>query len=79
MRLALTQALKLTTIGLAIGALLAYATSRLLARALYGSFAMNFLMLAAFILLLGLVSLAAGYLPARRAMRVDPLVALRYE
>ena len=79
MGLVLVQALRLAAVGLVIGVPLAYAISHLLASALYGIFSLNLSMLAAFTVLLALVSLAAGYLPARRATRVDPLVALRYE
>ena len=79
MRLVLVQALRLAAVGLVVGMPLAYAISHLLASALYGIFSLNLSMLAAFTVLLALVSLAAGYLPARRATRVDPLVALRYE
>ena len=79
LRLVLTHALKLSGIGLAIGLPLAYVVSRLLANQLYGVISVSGIILAAFTLLLAGVSLAAAYVPARRAMRVDPLIALRYE
>ena len=79
LRLVLTHALKLSGIGLAIGLPLAYVVSRLLANQLYGVISVSALILVAFTLLLAGVSLAAAYVPARLAMRVDPLVALRYE
>ncbi|HET9402942.1 MAG TPA: FtsX-like permease family protein, partial [Candidatus Acidoferrales bacterium] len=78
-RLILGQAMKLSAIGLLIGMPLAYAVSRALASVLYGVISMNSLWLAGFTVLLSVVALAAGYLPARRAMRVDPLEALRHE
>lgn len=78
-RLILGQAMKLSAIGLLVGLPLAYAVSRALASVLYGVIAMNSLWLAAFTVLLSVVALGAGYVPARRAMRVDPLEALRQE
>jgi putative ABC transport system permease protein len=79
MRLVLGQAVKLTSIGLAIGAPVAFAVNRAMSSLIFGVVSINLLLLAGFTLLLLLVALAAAYIPARRAMRVDPMVALRYE
>ena len=79
MRLVFGQALKLTGIGLAIGVPVAFAVNRAMSSLIFGIVSINLLLLAGFTFLLLLVALAAAYVPARRAMRVDPMVALRYE
>ena len=79
MKLILGQALKLTAIGLAIALPLSFATSQAMASLVFGVVSMDFTILAGFTALLFLVALCAGYLPARRAMRVDPITSLRYE
>jgi len=79
MKLVIGQALKLTAIGLAIGVPIAFAVNRAMASLIFGIVSVNLLLLAEFTMLLILAALAAAYIPARRAMRVDPMVALRYE
>jgi len=65
--------------GVAIGVPVALAAARLVSTQLYGLSAADPLTLAAAVTLLIAVAALAGYLPARRASRVDPMVALRYE
>jgi putative ABC transport system permease protein len=79
MKLVLGQAVKLTGIGLAIGVPIAFAVNRAMSSLIFGIVSINLPLLASFALLLLVVALAAAYFPARRAMRVDPMVALRYE
>jgi putative ABC transport system permease protein len=79
LRLVLGQSLKLTLTGLALGAAGALALTRLLAGLLFGVNATDPITFAVGSLLLVAVALAACYIPARRAMRVDPMVALRHE
>ena len=77
LRLVLGYGAKLTTIGLAVGVPIALATSRLLGSLLYGVSPTDpavFLIVPSIVLM---VALAACYVPARRAMRLDPLAALR--
>jgi ABC-type antimicrobial peptide transport system permease subunit len=65
--------------GVTIGIVVSLAVARLLQSLLFGLPARDTFTLLAAAGLLSAVSLIAGYLPARRAMRVDPMVALRYE
>jgi predicted permease len=78
-RMVLREAIGLGVIGIVIGIPCALGTSRLLASILFGISSTDALSLATASLLLVGVALTAGYLPARRATRVDPMVALRHE
>jgi putative ABC transport system permease protein len=79
LRLVVGQSLKLAALGLAIGLPVALALGGVMAGALFGVVALEPMTFVGFMLLLTGVALLAGYLPARRAMRVDPMIALRFE
>jgi putative ABC transport system permease protein len=75
----LRQSMTLVVIGLVIGFIVALAATRVMATLLYGVSANDISIYALVITLLGGAALLASYVPARRAMKVDPMVALRYE
>ncbi len=79
LRLVLGEGLFVIAVGLALGLLLAFAATRVIVGFLYGVGATDPLTFAGVPLLLGFIALVASYIPARRATKVDPLVALRYE
>jgi predicted permease len=79
LRLVISEGLTLTIIGIVVGLGAAFALTRFLAAFLYGVSATDPLDFTAVAALFAVVALAASYIPARRAMRVDPLTALRYE
>jgi putative ABC transport system permease protein len=78
-RMILGQTLRLTLVGVGIGLAGAFAVARFLASLLFGVGMYDPLTFLGVAMLLIAVSLAASYIPARRAMCVDPIVALRYE
>jgi predicted permease len=79
LRLVLGEGLSVVGLGLALGLALAFAAARLFAGFLYGVDAADPVTFVGVPTLLGAIALAAGYLPARRATKVDPMVALRHE
>ena len=78
-RMILGHTLKLTLIGVGLGLAGAFAVARFLASLVFGVGAYDAATFLGVAFLLIAVALAASYIPARRAMRVDPIVALRYE
>ena len=78
-RLVMRQGLRLTVAGIVLGTVVAVGASRVLSTLLYGVTAGDPLTYMGVAALLGLVAAIAAHVPARRAARVDPMVALRAE
>ena len=79
LQMVLRQGARMALVGVAIGIAAALALTQLMSSLLFGVTARDPMTFAAVAALLILVSLLASYIPARRAMQVDPIVALRYE
>lgn len=79
LRLVLKQGMMLTLVGIVAGLAGAAALSRVMGSLLFGVDSTDFVTFTSVAILLAIIAFAACYIPARRAMRVDPLVALRYE
>jgi putative ABC transport system permease protein len=79
LRLIVGQGIKTTALGLTIGLPLAWGISRLMASMLFGVVLLEYSILVGLVSLLAVVAFLSSYFPARRAMNVDPMVALRYE
>jgi putative ABC transport system permease protein len=79
LKLVLGQGLRISLVGLAVGLAIALAVTRVIAAMLYGVKPTDPVTFGSVSLLLAAVALIASYLPARRAAKVEPLIALRYE
>jgi len=79
MSMVIREGMALTVIGLIIGLLLGLGIARLIRSMLYGVDPIDPLSITLAVILLGLTSMMAGYVPARRAAKIDPMEALRYE
>jgi putative ABC transport system permease protein len=78
-KLVVGQAMMMVLVGIGVGLLGSYFLTRVLTSLLYGVSATDPLTFAGVSLLLAAIALIACLIPARRAMKVDPMVALRYE
>jgi putative ABC transport system permease protein len=79
LKLVVGQGLLLVSVGVVIGLGLAFALSRFMANLLFGISAQDPITFGGVALLLGVIALVACWIPAQRATRVDPVIALRYE
>lgn len=79
LRMVLKQGIKIALVGVAIGFAVSIGLTRLMASLLFSASADDPATFAGAAILLALVALFACYIPARRALRVDPMIALRYE
>jgi putative ABC transport system permease protein len=79
LRLALRQALILVSVGIALGLAIATVVSRLITTMLFDVKPTDLQTYGEVVAVLGVVALVASYIPARRATKVDPMVALRHE
>jgi len=79
LRMIISDGMRLAAIGMALGIMMSLATMRYMESQLYGVKAADPITLASVAIILGAVAAVACYFPARRATKVDPLVALRYE
>ena len=71
------KALRLALIGIALGTIGSYVTAKWISSLLYGTKPNDPATFAGIVLLLAVVASVAGYIPARRASRIDPMIALR--
>ena len=78
-RLVLRKGMTLALLGLAVGLGGAFALTRVMTTLLFGVTPTDFVTFGGVSVLLMLIALFACYIPARRATRIDPLIALRYE
>jgi putative ABC transport system permease protein len=79
MCLVFREGLVLTMVGLVLGLLIGWGIARLISSLFYGVNALDPVSISITVALLGITTMIAGYIPARRAAKVDPMVALRYE